>query len=133
MTTGKTIALTRRIFVGKVMSLLFNTLSRLVTTLLPSSKRPLISWLQSASEVILEPKKIKSAIVSTVSPSICYEVMFHNLMTGPGFTVAKGVGAPDGGKQWEDGYYRNLSFLSCFLSVSSTVLCGSLPEAVSAE
>ena len=80
--------------------------------------------------MILEPTKIKSV---TVSPSICYEVMFHNLMTGPGFTVAKGVGARDGGKQWKDRYYRNLSFLSCFLSVSSTVLCGSLTEAVSAE
>ena len=133
MTTGKTIALTRRIFVGKVMSLLFIMLSMLVIAFLPRSKCLLISWLQSPSAVILEPPKIKSVTVSTVSPSICYEVMFHNLMTGPGFTVTKGVGARDGGKQWEDGYYRNRSFLSCFLSVSSTVLCGSLPEAVSAE
>ena len=75
MTTGKTIALTRWTFVGKVMSLLFNMLSRLVTTFLPKSKRLLMSWLQSPSAVILEPKKIKSATVSTVSPSICHEVM----------------------------------------------------------
>ena len=67
-TTGKTIALTRRTFVGKVMSLLFNILSRLVITFLPRSKRLLISWLQSPSAVILEPKKIKSDTVSTVSP-----------------------------------------------------------------
>ena len=75
MTTGKTIALTRRTFVGKVMSLLFNMLSRLVITFLPRSKHLLISWLQSPSEVILEPRKIKSDTVSTVSPSICHEVM----------------------------------------------------------
>ena len=75
MTTGKTIALTRWIFVGKVMSLLFNMLSRLVVTFLPRSKRLLISWLQSPSSVILEPRKIKSTTVSTVSPSICHEVM----------------------------------------------------------
>ena len=72
MTTGKTIALTRRTFVGKVMSLLFNMLSRLVTTFLPRSKRLLISWLQSPSAVILEPNKIKSETVSTVSPSISH-------------------------------------------------------------
>ena len=65
MTTGKTIALTRRTFVGKVMSLLLNTLSRLVITFLPRSKRLLISWLQSPSVVILEPRKIKSDTVST--------------------------------------------------------------------
>ena len=75
MTTGKTIALTRQIFVDKVMSLLFNMLSRLVITFLPRSKCLLISWLQSPSAVILVPRKIKSATVSTVSPSICYEVM----------------------------------------------------------
>ena len=75
MTTGKTIALTRRTLVGKVMSLLLNTLSRLVITFLPRSKRLLISWLQSPSAVILEPQKIKSDTVSTVSPSISYEVM----------------------------------------------------------
>ena len=70
MTTGKTIALTRRTFVGKVMSLLLNMLSRLVITFLPRSKCLLISWLQSPSAVIWEPKKIKSDTVSTVSPSI---------------------------------------------------------------
>ena len=75
MTTGKTIALTRWTFVVKVMSLLFNMLSSLVITLLPRSKLLLISWLQSPSAVILEPPKIKSATVYTVSPSICNEVM----------------------------------------------------------
>ena len=75
MTTGKSIALTRWSFVGKVMSLLFNMLSRLVITFLPRSKRLLISWLQSLSAVILEPPKIKSDTVSTVSPSISHEVM----------------------------------------------------------
>ena len=75
MTTGKTIALTIRTFVGKVMSLLFNMLSRLVITFLPRSKCLFISWLQSPSAVILEPRKIKSAMVSTVSPSICQEVV----------------------------------------------------------
>ena len=69
MTTGKNIALTRRIFVDKVMSLLFNKLSRLVIAFLPRSKHLLISWLQSPSAVILEPPKIKSDTVSTVSPS----------------------------------------------------------------
>ena len=75
MTTGKTIALTRRTFVGKIMSLLFNTLSRWVIGFLPRSKRLLISWLQSPSAVILEPQKIKSDTVSTVSPSISHEVI----------------------------------------------------------
>ena len=75
MTTGKTTALTRWTFVDKVMSLLFNTLSRFVITFLPRSKHLLISWLQSPSAVILEPRKIKSVTVSTVSPSICHEVM----------------------------------------------------------
>ena len=75
MTTGKTIALTRWTFVDKVMSLLLNMLSRLVITFLPRSKSLLISWLQSPSAVILEPPKIKSDTVSTVSPSICHEVM----------------------------------------------------------
>ena len=70
MPTGKTIALTRRTFVGKVMSLLLNMLSRLLITFLPRSKHLLISWLQSPSAAILEPRKIESAIVSTVSPSI---------------------------------------------------------------
>ena len=75
MTTGKTIALTRRTFVGKVMSLLFNMLSRLIVAFLPRSKRLLISCLQSPSSVILEPKKIKSVTVSIVTPSVCHEVM----------------------------------------------------------
>ena len=75
MTTGKTIALTRWTFVGKVMSLLFNMLSRLVTSFLPRSKHLLISWLQLPSEVILEPNKIKSVTVSIVFPSICHEMM----------------------------------------------------------
>ena len=75
MTTGKTIALTIWTFVGKVTSLLFNMLSRLVITFLPMSKRLLISWLQSPSAVILEPQKIKSDTVSTVSPFIHHEVM----------------------------------------------------------
>ena len=74
MTTGKTIALTRWTFVSKVMSLLFNMLSRLVIAFLPRSKRLFISWMQSPSAVILEPRKIKSVTVSTVSPSISHEV-----------------------------------------------------------
>ena len=75
MTTGKTIALTRQTFVGKVMPLLFNILPRLVITFLPRSKCLLVSWLQSPTAVILEPPKIKSDTVSTVSPSISHEVM----------------------------------------------------------
>src|SRR5574339_623749 len=77
MTTGKIIALTRRTFVGKVMSLLLNMLSRLVITFLPTSKHLLISWLQSPPAVILEPQKIKS---DTVSPSISHEVMGPDAM-----------------------------------------------------
>ena len=80
MTTGKTTALIRWTFVGKVMSLLFNILSRLVITFPPKSKRLLISWLQSPSAVILEPRKIKSAPVSTVSPSISHQVMGLDVM-----------------------------------------------------
>ena len=80
MTTGKTIALTRWTFVDKVMSLLFNMLSRLVIVFLPRSKHLLISWLHSPSAVILEPKKIKSVTVSIVSPSICHEVMGPDAM-----------------------------------------------------
>ena len=75
MTTGKTIALTRRTFVGRVMCLPFNKLSRLIIAFLPRSKHLLISWLQSPSAVILEPKRIKSVTVSIVSPSICHGVM----------------------------------------------------------
>ena len=81
MTTGKIIALTRRTFVGKVMSLLFNMLSRLVITFLPRRKCLLISWLQSPSAVFLQPKKIKSLTVSIVYPSICHEMM------GPDATI----------------------------------------------
>ena len=80
MTAGKTIVLTRWTFVGKVMSVLFNMLSRLVITFPPRSKYLLISWLQSPSAVTLEPRKIKSVTVSTVSPSICYEVMGPDAM-----------------------------------------------------
>ena len=80
MTTRKTIALTRRTLVGTVMSLLLNMLSRLVITFLPRSKHLLISWLQSPSAVILEPPKIKSDTVATVSPSICHEVMGPDAM-----------------------------------------------------
>ena len=80
MSTGKTIALTRWTFVDKVMSLLFNMLSRLVIAFLPRSKYLVISWLQSASSVSLEPKKIKSVTVSIVSPSICHEVMGPDAM-----------------------------------------------------
>ena len=80
MTAGKTIALTRWTLVGKVVSLLLNILSRLVITFIPRSKRLLISWLQSPSAVILDPKKLKSDTVSTVSPSICHEVMGPDAM-----------------------------------------------------
>ena len=80
MTTEKTIALTRWTFVGKVMCLLFNMLSRLLITFLPRSKHLLISWLQSPSAVILEPPKIKSVTVSIVSPSICHEVIGPDAM-----------------------------------------------------
>ena len=81
MITGKSIALTRQTFVGKVMSLLLNMLSRLVITFLPRSKHLLISWVQSPSTVILEPPKIKSATVSIVSPSISHEVMGPDAFT----------------------------------------------------
>ena len=96
MTTGKTIALTRWTYVGKVMSLLFNILPRLVIAVLPRSKHLLISWLQSPSAVTLEPKKVKSVPVSIVSPSICHEVMgpdamifvFSMLSFKPAFSVS---------------------------------------------
>ena len=80
MTTGKTITLTRQTFVGKVISLLFNMLSRFVIAFLPRSKHLLISWLQSPYAVILEPKKIKSTTVSIFPPSICHEVMGPDAM-----------------------------------------------------
>ena len=79
MTTGKTVTLTMWTFVGKVMSLLFNTLSRFVIAFLPRSKHLLISWLQSPSAVILEPPKIKPVTVSIVSPSICHDLSFLNV------------------------------------------------------
>ena len=80
MTAGKTIALTRQMFVGKVMSLLFNMLSRLIIAFLPRSKGLLISWLQSPSAVILEPPKIQSVTIYIASPSICHEVMGPDAM-----------------------------------------------------
>ena len=80
MTTGETIALSRQNFFGKVMSQLFNMLSRLVIAFLPRSKCVLISWLQSSSAVILDPRKIKSVTISIVSPSICHEVMGPDAM-----------------------------------------------------
>ena len=96
MTTGKTIALTRWTFVGKVMSLFSNMLSRLVIAFLPRKKHLFISWLQSPSAVILEPKNIKSVTVSIVSPSICHEVMgpdgmilvFSTLTFKPAFSLS---------------------------------------------
>ena len=81
MNTRKTIALTIQIFVGKMLSLLFNTLYRFVIAFLPRSKHLLTSWLQSPSTVIFEPKKIKSATICTFSPSICHEVMGPESMT----------------------------------------------------
>ena len=80
MTTGKTISLTRWTFVGKVMSLLFNMMSKFVISFLPKSKHLFISWLQSPSAVILEPEEIKSVTVSIVSPSVCHEVVGLNAM-----------------------------------------------------
>ena len=80
MTIGKTITLTRWTFVGKIMSLHFNILSMFIIAFLPKSKRLLMSWLQSPSAVILEPQKIKYVTVSTVSPSICHEVMGLDVM-----------------------------------------------------
>ena len=114
MTTGKTIALTRWTFVGKVMSLLFTMLSRLVIAFLLRSKRLLISWLQLPSTVILEPKQKKSIIVSIVSPSICYEVMgpdamilvFWMLSFKPAFLLS---------------HFLKRLFSSCLLSVISVV------------
>ena len=96
MTTGKTIALIGQTFVGKVRSVLFNILSRLVIAFLPRSKPLLISWLQSPTVVILEPKKIKSVTISIVSPSICHEVMevdalilvFRMLSFKPAFSLS---------------------------------------------
>ena len=80
MTTGKTTALTRQTFVGKVMPLLFNMLSRFVIAFLPKTKRLSMSWLQLPTVLIMEPKKIKSVTVSIVSPSICHEVVGPDTM-----------------------------------------------------
>ena len=109
MTIGKTIALTRWTFVGKVMSLLSNMLSRLVITFLPRSKHLLISWLQSPSAVILEPPKIKSDTVSTVSPSICHEVMGRQEIPGP---LCKASLKSTGDKVTKGLYYAMLSDFS---------------------
>ena len=116
MTTGKTIALTRRTFVGKVMSLLFNMLSRLVIAFLPRSKCLWFSWLPSPSAVILEPRKIKSITVSIVSPSICHEVIgpdpmilvFWTLSFKPTFTLS---------------YFTFIKSESSSLSAGSGVIC----------
>ena len=91
MTIGQTIALTRQTFVGKVMSLLFNMLSRLVIVFLPGSKHLLISWLQSLCTVILEPKKIKSLTIFNVSPSLCHEVMGPDAMVLVYFIVVSNI------------------------------------------
>ena len=96
MTTGKIITLTRQTFVSKVMSLLFNMLSRLVIAFLPRSKHLLISWLQSPSAMILEAPKIKYVTVSIVSPSICHEMMancFMYLLAGPRFSFPPALGS----------------------------------------
>ena len=111
MTIGKTTALTRWTLVGKVMSLLFNMLSRLVITFLPRSKSLLISWLKSPSAVILEPPKIKSVTVSTVSPSICHEVMDPDVMILRMFRERES-------ELWEWGHYElsHCSVGSCQVS-----------------
>ena len=88
VTTGKTIALTILTFVSKMMSLLFNTLCRFVKVFIPRNKRLFIYWLKSSSEVILEPEKIKSATVSTFSPSICHEVMGQDAMILVGLVLS---------------------------------------------
>ena len=138
MTTGKTIALTRWTFVGKVMSLPFNMLSRLVIIFLPRSKRLLISWLQSPSAVILEPRNIKSATVSTVSPSICHEVMgldamilvlwmlsFKPTFSPSSFTFIKRLFSSSSLSEVIAISPSNLDFTLCFFqpSVSHDILC----------
>ena len=147
ITTGKTIALTRRTFVGKVTSLLLNMLSRLVIAFLPRSRRLWISWLQSSSAVILEPIKIKSVTVSIVCPSICHQVMgpdatilvFWMLSFKPTFSLSsltflkKLISSSLSAKQWCHlciwGYIdispSNLDSSMCFIqpSISHDVLC----------
>ena len=131
MTTGKTIALIRWTLVGKVMSLLLNILSRLLITFLPRSKHLLISWLQSPFAVILEPRKIKSATASTVSPSICYQVMgpdamifvfwmlsFKPTFSLPSFTFIKRLfssSSLSAIRVMSSAYLRLLKFLSAIL------------------
>ena len=115
MTTGKTIALIRQTFVGKIMSLLLNMLSRLVITFLPRSKRLLISWLKSPSAVTLEPKKIKSDTVSIVSLSVSHEVMGPDAMIfiswmfslKPTFSLSSFTFA--GGSFWPEAAFKKLS------------------------
>ena len=94
MATEKTVALTIQTFVGRVMSLVFNMLSKFVIAFLPRSKRLLISWLQPPSAVILEPPKIKSDTVSFVSPSIYHEVMGLDAMTHKTWSTREGNGKP---------------------------------------
>ena len=126
MTTGKTIALTRWTFVGKVMSLLFNMLSRFVIAFLPRSKRLLILWLQTPSAVILEPKKIKSVMVSITSPLICHEVMglgamilvFQMLSFKPDFSLSSRYSSTSSlsvVKMMSSAYLRLLIFLLAIL------------------
>ena len=123
MTTRKIIALTRWIFVSKVMSLLFNMLSRLVIAFLPRSKRLLISWLQSPSAWILEPPEIKSVTVYIVSPSICHQVMgpdamilvFSILSFNPTFSLSSFTFI----KRLFSSSSHNLCRIDCFLSVSN--------------
>ena len=122
MTTGKTIALTRQTFVSKVMSQIFNMLSGLVISFLPRSKCLLISWLQSPSAVILEPKKIKSVIISIFSPSVCHEVMgpdamilfFWMLSFKPTFSL----------------YFTYIKSLSSSSSLSATRVVSSVSEVI---
>ena len=148
MTTGKTIALTRQTFVSKLMSLLFNTLSRFVIAFLPRSKRLMISWLQLQSTLILEPKKIKSVTVSIVSPSVCHEVMglvamilvfwmlsFKSAFSLSSFTIIKRLfssSSLSAIRLVTSGYLRlliispgNLDSSFCFIqpSISHDVLC----------
>ena len=111
MTTGKTIASSRQTFVDKVMSLPFNMLFRLVITFLPRNKRFLISWLQSPSAVILELRKIKSATVSTVSPSICHEVMGDFVIPGESETVVLHSRNLSPGPQESQGNWEGRDFL----------------------
>ena len=123
MTTGKAIALTRQTFVSEVMSLLFNMLSRLVITFLPRSKHLLISWLQSPSTVILEPPKIKSVTLSTVSPiylpwndgTICHDLSFHSWIILSSYLLFFTFLLPTGCRSHEDKIFNLLLLLPNFL------------------